>query len=80
MFSAISLVSPPLLGILNFVHPYVHLQHESLLNDPVYVASAVNPMFASKKFQEKMDILINMSTDGNNKKRKAIALDGSIYH
>ena len=74
MMSAISLVSPPLSGILNLVHPYVHLQCDHLLDDHVYIGSATNPMFAQKKFKEKIDILINMSSDGSHN-RKAVAFD-----
>jgi hypothetical protein len=59
VFGCASLVSPPLLGILNIIHPYVDLNSQDLLDDPVYIAGVIHPLFKSgKEFQKLYDVLI----------------------
>jgi len=59
VLASASLVSPPLYGILNIVNPYVDLNTNDLLEESVYIAGVINPIFKSgKKFQELYDVLI----------------------
>lgn len=59
VFGCASLVSPPLFGILNITNPYVDLNSHHLLEEPVYIAGVINPIFKSgKKFQELYDVLV----------------------
>ena len=53
-----NLVSPPLYGILNLIHPYVHLNSSHVLEDPVYIAGVINPIFKSKQYSEMYDVII----------------------
>lgn len=62
-----SLVSPPLFGILNTVQPYVHLNSSYNLEESVYIAGVINPMFkTSKKFQEFYDVIIPIDKPNEN--------------
>jgi hypothetical protein len=56
----VNLVSPPLYGILNQVHPYVHLSNSHLLEQPSYIAGVINPMLMDKKFYGNFDLLIRV--------------------
>jgi hypothetical protein len=59
VFGCAALVSPPLYGILNIVHPYVDLNSRDLLEDSVYIAGVIHPLFKSgKEFQSLYDVLI----------------------
>ena len=55
-----SLVSPPIMGMLNIVHPYVHLSNCQLLEEPTYIAGVINPMFINKKFLTNIDLLVRI--------------------
>ena len=63
------MVCPLLQGISNYIHPYVDLNSVDLLEDPVYIAGVINPIFRqSKKFQELYDILIPIDKGQSNGK------------
>lgn len=63
-----NMVSPPLYGISNLVHPYVHLTNNELLDDPSYIAGVINPMFNTKGFSMKYDIMIQIGFWNPNKR------------
>ena len=45
VFACAQMVSPLLQGISNYIHPYVDLNSVDLLEDPVYIAGVINPIF-----------------------------------
>lgn len=47
------------MGILNILHPYIHLNTSYCLEDSCYIAGVINPMFKSgKKFEENYDVIV----------------------
>lgn len=69
VLGAASLVSPPLYGILNTLTPYIDLNSTHLLEQPVYIAGVINPIFKSgKKFQELYDVLVPIDKPSAEKK------------
>jgi hypothetical protein len=73
VFGCASLVSPPLYGILNIVNPYVDLNSNYLLEEPVYIAGVINPIFKSgKKFQELYDVLVPIDKPSGDKKAQQL--------
>jgi hypothetical protein len=53
------MVSPPFMGILNSVNPYVDLNSNDLLEQNQYIAGVINPIFKTgKKFQELYDVIV----------------------
>mmetsp|Transcript_26374 Transcript_26374/g.40268 ORF Transcript_26374/g.40268 Transcript_26374/m.40268 type:complete len:82 (-) Transcript_26374:133-378(-) len=49
LFACQQLIGPPLFGSLNLIHPYVDLNTSHLLEDDVYVAGVINPLFKTNK-------------------------------
>lgn len=59
VFGCASLISPPVMGILNLINPYIDLNSSDLLEEAVYIGGVINPIFkSSKHFQENYDVLI----------------------
>jgi hypothetical protein len=59
VFTCQQLVSPLFHGISNIQNSFVDLLSSDQLEDPVYIAGAVNPIFRTfKKYNELFDVLI----------------------
>ena len=49
VLASVSMVSPPLVGVLHKVFPYAALTNLDFLEEPGYVAGVTNPMFSQRQ-------------------------------
>ena len=58
IFGCLHMVSPPLIGVLNRVYPYVSLNNTDCIKRPGYIAGVNNPMF--KQHEDWWDVFCDI--------------------
>ena len=74
IYACVQMVCPPLMGVLNQMHPYVALQAHDLLEDACYIGGTLNPMFGtSKQFSKLYDLIIPINTGAKDASKPALS-------